>query len=196
MTRPRWDIAFIVFILLLMILAPIPIIIDTLNLQLDYSLTQLMQEPWRIISSHLIHGSWPHLLINVANIILLRLIFREWLPTKLWLSFIIFSATFISIGLWLTSTLKDYVGFSGVFHGLLLYLLLYYQDNIKHKTTRLLLIGGIALLIFKVGHEQIFGASEQLTHFIRMNIAIDAHLLGVISGLLFWLPRKMLHHRP
>ena len=187
----KWDISFIVFIILLLLLAPVPLIIEWCGLRLDYSFSQLLREPWRIISGHLVHGSWSHLLVNLINIILLRLVFHEWLPSKKWLGFIIFSAVFISLGLWLGSELTHYVGFSGVFHGLLLYLLLQSQQLTSQKSMRLLLIAAAVLLIGKVIYEQVFGASEQLANFIGMTVAIDAHLLGVISGLLFWLMDKL-----
>ncbi|MEO0443029.1 MAG: rhombosortase, partial [Pseudomonadota bacterium] len=171
-------------------MAPVPFVIDTLGLRVDYSRSQFFSEPWRIVSGHLVHASWPHLLMNLANIVLLRLVFPQWLPATLWLSFIIFSAVFISLGLWVMSSLSSYVGFSGIFHGFLLYLLLYYQDRIDHKATRLLLFGVVVLLIVKIANEQIFGASEQLADLVGIAIAIDAHLLGAISGLLFWLLGK------
>ena len=192
MIKPAWDISFIIFMVLLLVLAPVPLMIEWFNLRLDYSFAQLLREPWRIISGHLIHGSWSHLLINLINIVLLRLVFREWLPVKKWLGFIVFSAVFISLGLWLASTLQTYVGFSGIFHGLLLYLLLRYQSLTAHKSIRILLISVAVLLTGKVVYEQVLGASQQLAHFIGMTVAIDAHLLGVVSGFLFWLADRLL----
>ncbi|MEP7766379.1 hypothetical protein, partial [Sanguibacter sp. 26GB23] len=47
------------------------------------------------------------------------------------------------------------------------------------KTGWLLLIG----ILIKVGHEQIFGASQDIADLINATVAIDAHLFGTISGL-------------
>jgi rhomboid family GlyGly-CTERM serine protease len=178
--------ALAILLLLLLLLPPLPFIIEFFNLRLDNSFISFIQNPWRLLTAHLIHGSWLHLLLNIANLILLRLVFIHWISDKSFFIFLVFSALFISIGLWAISDLSFYIGFSGIFHGLLIYLLLIYW-----KQNQLIYSIGIGLVLTKVAHEQVFGASSSLANLIGMNIAIDAHLLGVLSGFIFLLAQKL-----
>lgn len=172
---------FIAFILILLLCLPIANLIELLELRPYYSAKPFFTECWRIISGHFVHASWPHLLINLVNVILLRAVFREWLPTRDFILFLAFSAVFISIGLWLTTNFTSYVGFSGIFHGLLIYLLLTYWHH-----SRTLFSIAIICLIGKILYEQIYGASAALAEFIGVGVAIESHSLGVTSGLIFY----------
>jgi rhomboid family GlyGly-CTERM serine protease len=176
------NLPFIVLVLLLILLPPIQPLIQLLALKPNYELSQFCLEFWRIITGHLIHASWTHLGANLINVVLVRIVFREWLQPKQFIFFIFFSAVFISVGLWNMSSLKSYVGFSGIFHGLLLYLLLTHW-----KRAPILFSIAIALVVGKIIHEQIYGASPALVDFIGVGVAIDSHLLGILSGLCFWI---------
>lgn len=176
---------FIVLLGLIMLCVPIEAVIDVLALRPYYSAEELLLEPWRLLSGHFVHASWSHLFINLINIILLRFVFREWIKPKPFTAFIIFSALFISIGLWITTDFTSYVGFSGIFHGLLIYLLLLY----RHTSPIIFSIAGVCVL-GKILYEQLYGASSTLADFIGVGIAIDAHALGFVSGLVFYLVER------
>lgn len=163
-------------------LVPIEPLIAAFELRPYYSLEQLSTEAWRLLSGHFIHASWPHLLINLLNLILLRFVFREWLATKTFALFLVFNALFISIGLWITSQLTSYVGFSGIFHGLLMYLLLVYWQR-----SRIIFSIAIICVIGKVIYEQYYGASSALAEFIGVGVAIDSHALGTGGGIIYYL---------
>ena len=75
--------------------------------------------------------------------------------------------------------LQWYVGLSGVLHGVFL-IGAYFDIKQGMKTGWLLLVG----VLIKVGHEQIFGASQDIADLINATVAIDAHLFGTISGLM------------
>lgn len=173
--------SFIIFILVTLLCIPISPVIETMELRPYYSAKPFFTESWRLFSAHLVHASWSHLLINLLNVILLRAVFKEWLTNKDFVLFLIFSASFISLGLWLTTDYTSYVGFSGIFHGLLIYLLLKYWHN-----SRIIFSIAIICLIGKVFYEQLYGASTALAEFIEVGIAIESHSLGVASGLLFY----------
>lgn len=172
---------FIVFISILLLCLPIASMIEFLELRPYYSAKPFFTECWRLISGHFIHASWSHLWINLLNVILLRAVFREWLPTRDFILFLVFSAVFISTGLWLTTDFTSYVGFSGIFHGLLIYLLLKYWHH-----SRTLFSIAIMCVIGKILYEQIYGASATLAEFIGVGVAIESHSLGVASGLAFY----------
>lgn len=137
---------------------------------------------WRLILGHFTHSNWPHLLINIANLIILRLVVREWIIDKHIIIFTIASALIISIGLHIIHDLTSYVGFSGIFYSLLIYTLLI---HLKYSP-KLYGLTAIAVIV-KIGHEQWYGASLTISQIIETNIAIDAHALGVFSGVSLWI---------
>ena len=76
--------------------------------------------------------------------------------------------------------MTSYVGLSGVLHGLFANLAL--KEALDgRKSSWLLIIGVIA----KVAWELTMGASQSTSELINARIAVESHLFGVISGLLF-----------
>jgi len=76
--------------------------------------------------------------------------------------------------------LIQYVGLSGVLHGIFIFGAV--MDIVaKDKTGYLLFIG----VWLKIAHEQIYGASSEISDLIEANVAVDAHLWGAVGGLLF-----------
>ena len=79
--------------------------------------------------------------------------------------------------LFCSSDIQVYVGLSGVLHAVLCIGAI--KDiQYKEPTGKILLLG----LVFKVGYEQYQGPNAELGQLIDANVAIDAHLYGVISG--------------
>ncbi len=88
-----------------------------------------------------------------------------------------------SLGLYfLSPSIVQYVGLSGVLHGFFVWGALMDIKN-KDKTGYLLLIG----VCLKIVHEQFYGASSDVSSLIEANVAIDAHLWGAVGGLLFFI---------
>jgi len=185
MTQPNliqnMGLPFIILVGLILALIPIATVIEIFELRPYYSLEQLSVEPWRLLSGHFVHASWSHLAVNLLNLILLRFVFREWISTNTFIAFLIFNALFISIGLWTITQLTSYVGFSGIFHGLLIYLLLLYRGNAP-----IIFSIAITCVIGKVIYEQLYGASPALAEFIGVGVAIDSHALGTAAGMTFY----------
>lgn len=179
------DRLFILLIVVLLLFIPTTPVINALSLQFNGS--DFWQQPWRLLTAHLVHASWQHLLLNIVNLVLLRMVFREWLPDATLLKFFIYCSLVISIGLWLVGGHASYVGFSGVFHGLLLYLLLHHWQQ-----SRWLFSLALLLVLAKIGYEQRYGASTALIDFIGVSVAIHAHALGAFAGVSFWLLEKAL----
>jgi len=171
----------ILLIASMLICAPSAMSFEWLTLKPSAPTSIFFRDFWRLILSHFTHSNWPHLLINTVNVIMLRLVVREWIIDKRIIIFIVYSALIISIGLHIIHDLTSYVGFSGIFYSLLIYVLL---THIKHSPK---LYGLTALaVIIKVGHEQWYGASLAISQIIETSIAIDAHALGVLSGISLW----------
>ncbi|ABV36656.1 rhomboid family protein [Shewanella sediminis HAW-EB3] len=137
-------------------------------------------EYWRLFTGNLLHTNQWHLLMNLAGLWVLLLLFK---PHFKALTFtLIFSALCLlqGLGLYLFYPgLLGYVGLSGMLHGLFTYGAI--RDiSTGLKSGYLLLLG----VIIKVAYEQIFGASEQVTEMIGARVATEAHLIGVITGIL------------
>ena len=90
------------------------------------------------------------------------------------------SAIICSIGIhWFSPDIEQYVGLSGVLHGIFIWGAI--EDiKAKERTGYLLLVG----VILKIAHEQYYGASEDVASLIGASVAINAHLWGAIGGVI------------
>lgn len=79
-------------------------------------------EGWRLLSAHLVHLSWLHVLANLAALALLVLVLGRHARARAWLAVAVVSALGVGVGLlWLSPEVEWYVGLSGVLHGLFVY---------------------------------------------------------------------------
>ncbi|TXZ85806.1 rhombosortase, partial [Vibrio cholerae] len=79
----------------------------------------------------------------------------------------------------LASDMQSYVGLSGTLHGLFAYYAL--NEALNGRRSSWLLVLGV---IGKVAWELWFGASASTAELIGARVATEAHLAGLISGLL------------
>lgn len=139
-------------------------------------------EFWRLITGHFFHTNLNHLLLNLAGMWLLWSLHGEYYTAKRYASLVMLAALVTSIGIYNFSDITQYVGLSGLLHGVFIWGAILDIVN-KLKSGYLLLLG----VIVKVVHEQFYGASEGVSALINANVAIDAHLWGTIGGVLFFL---------
>ena len=144
---------------------------------------------WRLVSAHLVHLSWEHLLLNCAGLVLLWALFaREYSPRR-WLWIITASVVVIDAGLWFFRPGVDwYLGASGVLHGVLAAgaFALYRRGEAMGAVLLL-------LLIVKLVYEQQAGTSLFAGD---LPLVPDAHVLGVLGGLTAaLLPRPRVQQR-
>jgi rhomboid family GlyGly-CTERM serine protease len=155
---------------------------------LRYDRTAILSgQLWRIITGHLLHLSWSHLAMNVAGLALIWAIFGKQISILRWLTVLLVSAVGISgFMLVFNPALRWYVGLSGVLHALFMAGCL---AEIRHGRwdSKLLL----ALVITKLGYEQMAGPLPGSERTAGGNVIVDAHLYGAIFGfavfLMFWL---------
>ncbi|MDN5369521.1 MAG: hypothetical protein PWP74_829 [Shewanella sp.] len=134
---------------------------------------------WRLLTGNLIHTNHWHLLMNLAGFWVVVFIHRvHYSNTHLaWL--LIALCITEGLGLWIAfPTLSAYVGLSGVLHGLFAYGALS-DIKIGWRSGYLLLVGVMA----KVTWEQTMGANAEVTQLIGARVAIEAHLVGLLSGI-------------
>ncbi|CSB74042.1 peptidase, S54 (Rhomboid) family [Vibrio cholerae CP1047(20)] len=79
----------------------------------------------------------------------------------------------------LASDMQSYVGLSGTLHGLFAYYAL--NEALNGRRSSWLLVLGV---IGKVAWEQWFGASASTAELIGARVATEAHLAGLVGGLL------------
>ena len=138
-------------------------------------------EFWLLVSGHLLHLNWSHFMLNMAGVLLVAVFFNSCYRPLQWLVFLVFSALFTGLALFaLTPDLQGYVGMSGVLHGL--FILGAWQESKVHALSGWVLF---ALVIAKLAYEQVFGALPGSESLSGGKVAVDAHLYGAVSGLMF-----------
>lgn len=144
---------------------------------------------WRLVSAHFTHTNWAHWAMNMLALAII-VFFFQCSARALWLLSLILSV-WIGVGLWFTD-LQGYVGFSGILHGLFVYFSL--QEWVLGRKSSLWLALAVSI---KVVWETIFGASDSTQMLINAPVAIVAHQLGFLGGVLAVLPelfkKKVLH---
>lgn len=141
---------------------------------------------WRLLTAHLTHLNWNHLWLNMAGVFMVAVFFGRYVSNRYWLISIVFISLICSAGLMLDQRLENYVGFSGVLHGLFII-------GARFELTRYK-ASGIVLLVLIIGKliwEQLVGSlpgSEEIT---GGRVAVNAHLYGALGGALFlWIASR------
>lgn len=137
-------------------------------------------EIWRLLTAHLTHLGWSHLMLNLAGLLLVWLLCGNSLPVRLWWVVLVVCALGVSLGLLLFDpSLKWYVGLSGVLHGLLV------AGSIAAWSTgqrdSLLLLVAVGL---KLAWEQMLGPLPGSEASAGGRVVVDAHLYGACTGAL------------
>ncbi|MCF8778454.1 rhombosortase [Vibrio sp. IRLE0018] len=133
-------------------------------------------EWWRILSGNFTHTNYPHLLMNLAGLWVITHLFKPAWNIVL----LLLIAVSILVGLANLSTdMQIYLGLSGTLHGLFAYFAL--TEAVNGRRSSWLLVVGV---IGKVAWEHWMGASSSTSELIGARVAIEAHLSGMIAGLL------------
>lgn len=140
-------------------------------------------EYWRLFSGHFVHTNLNHWLMNMITFVLVFSVFyiRNQHPLH-WPGVTVVLILIGGVAL-LFSSYRNYVGFSGVIHGLIAYWGLNDLRLKRYLTGSLIVVG----LSSKLITEQLFGGSEQITRLIAAPVAIDAHLIFAITGAVLFL---------
>lgn len=182
----RFHLPYLFLALLLVLLSSLP---DTMQQVLQYQRTAISSgELWRLLSGHLLHSNHWHLIMNLAGLLLAMLLHSHYYRAVKLYSQLALSAVLISLALYcFSASIVVYVGLSGLLHSMLTLGAL--RDIQQKMTTGWLLLAG---LIVKVGWEQWQGPDPQLAKLIDANVATDAHLYGVITGLIVALLARLM----
>jgi len=147
---------------------------ELLRYQRDAVLNQ--HQYWRLLTGHLVHGSWQHTWLNLAGLGLVVGLFRGTYSANQWCGIALFSVACIDLGfLLLMPQLQWYVGLSGVLHGLLAAGAVAWWRVEDRRLTLVLW----SILLAKLAWEQWHGA---LPLSGDLNVIVNAHLYGAVGG--------------
>jgi rhomboid family GlyGly-CTERM serine protease len=137
-------------------------------------------ELWRLASAHFVHLGWPHALLNLAGLGLVYALFAPALAGWRGLCVLFVSLLAIDAGFLLGEPgLAWYVGFSGALHGLFAAGVV---AGLAARERDAWLLG--ALLMAKLGAEQLFGAVPLSETLAGGPVVESAHLYGALGGVL------------
>lgn len=139
-------------------------------------------ELWRLLTGNLMHTNGWHLLMNLAGLWVVTYIHRMHYRASGLLLLLLMLCLMQGIGLYLwVPSLLGYVGLSGALHGLFVFGAL--SDIGRGWRSGWLLLIGVSA---KVISEQTLGASNEVTALIGARVATEAHLIGLISGIVLF----------
>jgi rhomboid family GlyGly-CTERM serine protease len=126
---------------------------------------------WRLLTAHIVHLDWHHLILNELGVVLVWSLFAQDYDAVEWCAILLAGALAISSGLWwLSPRVSWYVGASGVLHTAMAAGTA--RHLAEHAWDRWLLFLGLSI---KLAWEQWGGPAAPL-------IVVDAHLYGAACG--------------
>lgn len=153
---------------------------------LSYNREQILTgEYWRIITSHFIHLSQTHLILNLLALFIIWTLVGKVFTQRQWLTLIVLLAIFISLSfLIFNPELLSYVGLSGVLHGILVAGTIV---KIRKKIDYLL----PGLITLKLIVEQTYGTISSHKELIGGEVIVDAHLYGSLVAVIIGMGVKL-----
>lgn len=130
-----------------------------------------LSQGWPLISAHFIHLDWTHALFNYLALAVIVAIWHRHLSSRWLLNAMLLSA--VTISLLLLFFEVQFVGLSGVIHGLLLYCLI--RDAKQHRWMWLLVVAVLAKVVAEL-------LGWRPAHFVGDDVAL-IHAAGLISAL-------------
>lgn len=156
----------------------------------DFNQVRAFSEPWRLITAHVFHLSHPHMWLNFAAFALLTRLFVSHYEVRSWLNSLLIIMVGTSIFTWLVGQPQQFIGLSGLLHGLLLQgLLLEWSQRHFRRDLVILLI--FVIVISKVMLEYFVGPLNG-TLFSYGDSVWVMHVGGLVSGVLAFI----LHRKP
>ena len=139
---------------------------------------------WRLITSQYVHANLAHLALNCAGILLIWLLHAEHTTPKTYAIHTLLLAIWCGFGIYIfCPNIYIYTGLSALLHGVIVWGAV--KDiSVGMKTGSLLFVG----IWLKIAHEQYAGPSEQVGQLIASKVAIDAHLIGAVGGIVLATP--------
>lgn len=151
---------------------------DGVKSVLQYERAAVFQgEWWRLVTGHLVHVDLRHTLLNVAGGIAMTALFYNTFPARDWTIILLASLVACDLGFLIREKdLIDYVGFSGILHGVLVAgTLAWWRTETKPLAFALTVV-----TFGKLFWEQWQGPVSLAAD--TMKVIVNAHLYGAIGG--------------
>jgi len=153
---------------------------------LEYRRALLANEPWRLLTAHLVHVNWRHALVNAAAWLVLARLFAPHLDAKRQLLSLALGAVCVSLGLaGFFPSIEWYRGASGALHALFFAgatAMLGGAARSRQWSTALLPMTLLAGGCIKVAIELPHGAATPHAQWLAAATVPQAHLFGAIAG--------------
>lgn len=137
-------------------------------------------QAWRLLTGHLVHLGFSHTLLNLAGLVLVWFLVGRAFNWKQWLWVMAGSVTAIDLGLWMGAPMLEwYVGLSGLLHGMLAAGIV---AGLAARSGESAILA--AVVAGKLAWEQFMGPLPGSEASSGGAVIVDAHLYGVIGGVL------------
>lgn len=148
---------------------------------LDYNRELVINgELWRLVSGNFNHTNIYHLLLNMSALAVICGLHYRYYNSTAFLSLVLLLSIGVGAGIFYFSPSTHlYVGLSGILHGIIIVGAII--DATKGFYTGYILIIGT---ILKVINEQLFNSPIELSQLIEAEVLTEAHLYGLVSGLI------------
>lgn len=149
---------------------------------LEYRRAAAFSEPWRLLTSHFVHLTLLHAVLNAVALLLLGRLFEDRLQPAEFFGILLASPVVISLGFrLLLPELAWYRGLSDVLHAI------YFAGCVVWVGTatgrvRWLAIAALLAGLVKVLVEQPWDASFPVHDVLRIAVVPQAHLIGAVVG--------------
>lgn len=145
-----------------------------------YRHANLLDEFWRLWTGHWVHVGWIHFALNIFAFVCLPFIFPR---VKVWqfIALLLTLPPLISLSFfYILPNIEAYAGLSGVLHGAYVCIAI---THVAYGRDRGFAALVLLFILLKVIWENTFG-SQGTAELIGSPVLIEAHLLGVIWGVL------------
>ncbi len=147
---------------------------------LAYDRTQILHNAqwWRVLTGSFVHLGWYHCALNALGLVVLVLLCPEALSGWVWARRVGVLAAVMSFCLLAFEPgLRNYVGMSGVIHGLFVLGLM--PQVLKRD---LIAAGCLAYLVGKIGWELIAGGPVSDETALGGRVVVESHLFGTLAA--------------
>jgi rhomboid family GlyGly-CTERM serine protease len=179
--RMRWNSYWLVCVLLIAVCGCIALFGDRGRALLMYDRLAITDgEYWRLLTGHLAHLGYSHLLLNLAGLVLVWLLVGRYFTTSRWFAVFAISVIGASAGFWfLDENMLWYVGLSGILHGLIVAGAITGIRELPGESAVIL-----AFVAGKLLWEQLAGPLPGSESASGGTVIVNAHLYGAIGGVI------------
>lgn len=152
---------------------------------LSYDRTQILHNAqwWRTLTGSFVHLGWYHCLLNALGIVVLVLLCPEVLSPWIWARRVCVLAVAMSLCLLVFQPgLRNYVGMSGVIHGLFV---LGLMPQVLRRD--LIALGCLGYLVGKIGWELVAGGPVSDEAALGGRVVVESHLFGTLAAFAYGL---------